>query len=211
MKGLIVSNGTITDYGRLELEANRADFIICADGGMNHLAKINKKPDIVIGDLDSINQLALDYIKSNNIPVEKYPAIKDATDTNIAMEYLIDKGYKEIVLMGVTGTRQDHTMANIFLLSTLHDKGIKGKIVDDNNIIYLIDDYLELEYLEDSYLSIIPIVNEGIVISLSGFFYNLDREFIPFGSTHGISNKIIENIGIIKVHSGRALIFVSKD
>lgn len=211
MKGLIVSNGTIIDYSRLELEANRADFIICADGGMNHLAKINKKPDIVIGDLDSINQFALNYIKNNNIPVEKYPSIKDATDTNIAMEYLIDKGYKEIILMGVTGTRQDHTMANIFLLNTLHDKGIKGKIVDDNNIIYLIDDYLELEYLEDSYVSIIPIVNEGIVISLSGFFYYLDKEFIQFGSTHGISNKIIENIGIIRVHSGRALIFVSKD
>ncbi len=211
MKGLIVSNGTITDYDRLELVVKEVDFIICADGGMNHLAKINKKPDLVVGDLDSISESALSYIRNNNISVEKYSPIKDATDTELAMEYLIDKGYKEIILMGVTGTRQDHTMANIFLLDTLYDKGIKGKIIDDNNIICLTDDYLKLQYLEGSYVSIIPIVQEGIVISLNGFFYNLDNEFIRFGSTHGISNKIIDDFGIIKIHRGRALVFVSKD
>ncbi|CAK7021172.1 thiamine diphosphokinase [Tissierella carlieri] len=211
MKGLIISSGTITDYSILELVVKESDFIICADGGMNHLAKINKKPNLVMGDLDSISESALNYIKDNNITVEKYSSIKDATDTALAMEYLIDKEYKEIILMGVTGTRQDHTMANIFLLNTLHDKGIKGKIIDDNNIIYLIDNYMELQYLEDKYVSIVPIVEEGIVISLKGFFYNLDREFIKFGSTHGISNKIINEIGIIEIHKGKALVFISKD
>ncbi len=211
MKGLIVSSGTITDYNRLKSEVKKADFVICADGGMNHLVKIDNKPNLVIGDLDSISESSLNYIKNNNIPVEKYSSIKDATDTDLAMEYLIEHGYKEIVFTGVTGTRQDHTMANIFLLNTLHDKGIKGKIVDDNNIIYLIDDHLELQYLEDSYVSIIPITQEGIVISLKGFFYNLDNEFIKFGSTHGISNKIIEDFGIIKMHRGKALVFISKD
>lgn len=211
MKGLIVSSGTITDYNRLKSEVKKADFIICADGGMNHLIKIEKAPNLVIGDLDSIRESALNYIKNNNIPVEKYSSIKDATDTVLAMEYLIDLGYKEIVLMGVTGTRQDHTMANIFLLSILHDKGIKGKIVDDKNIIYLVDDYLKLEYLEDIYVSIIPLEQEGVIISLKGFFYNLDKKFIKFGSTHGISNKIIDDFGTIKINRGRALVFLSKD
>ncbi len=127
------------------------------------------------------------------------------------MKYLIDRGYKEIILTGVTGTRQDHTMANIFLLNTLYDKGINGKIVDDNNIIYLTDDYLERWCLKNSYVSIIPIVEDGIVISLNGFFYNLDNEFIKFGSTYGISNEIVDNTGIIKIHRGKALVFISKD
>lgn len=211
MKGLIVSSGTIKDYSKLESIIEEVDFIICADGGLNHLAEINRKPNLVIGDLDSISKFALEYIKSNNITVEKYSSIKDATDTVLAMEYLIDKGYKEIILMGVTGTRQDHTMANILLLNILNNKGIKGKIVDDNNTIYLIDDYLKLEYLDDSYISIIPITEQGIIITLNGFFYNLDRELIGFGSTHGVSNKIIEDLGTIKIHRGRALVFVSKD
>jgi thiamine pyrophosphokinase len=211
MKGLIVSSGTITNYNRLKEIISEVDLIVCADGGMEHLLKINKLPDLILGDLDSISKPTLEYILSKNVPIEKYSSIKDVTDTELAMDCLVDKGYDEIVLMGVTGSRQDHTMANIFLLNTLHDKGIKGKIVDDNNIIYLTDNYLEIEDLKDHYVSVIPISNDGIIVSLKGFFYNLDNKFISFGSTLGISNKIIEDIGKVQIHKGRALIFVSKD
>ena len=211
MKGLIVSSGTITNYNRLKEIINEVDYIICADGGMEHLMKINKLPNVILGDLDSISKLTLEYIVNKNIPIEKYSSIKDSTDTELAMEYLIDRGYDEIVLMGVTGTRQDHTMASILLLDTLYNRGIKAKIVDDNNIIYLTDNYLEIERLEGHYTSIIPISNTGIIVSLKGFFYNLDNKLIPFGSTLGISNKIVEDIGIVKIHKGKALIFISKD
>lgn len=211
MKGLIISSGTITDYDMLKVVVKESDFIICADGGMDHIIKINELPDLVLGDLDSISQNGLRYIEEKNILIQKFPSIKDATDTGLALEYLIENGFKDITLMGVTGTRQDHTMANIFLLNHLHEKGIKGKIVDDNNTIYLVDKYLELEYIEDSFISIIPITEEGIEVSLIGFFYNLDNINIKFGSTHGVSNKIVEEKGIIKIHKGKALVFISKD
>ena len=87
------------------------------------------------------------------------------------MEYLIDRGYDEIVLMGVTGTRQDHTMASILLLDTLHIiEELRQKIVDDNNIIYLTDNYLEIERLEGHYTSIIPISNTGIIYIFKRIF-----------------------------------------
>lgn len=211
MKGLIISSGIINDNTRLKKEIDTSDFILCADAGVEHLIELDIKPDLVIGDLDSISQLGLDYIKHNNVPIYKFPSIKDDTDTALALEYLIEKGFDEITLMGVTGTRIDHTMANILLLNTLLEKGIKGKIVDGHNIIQLIDDYLEIEYIENSFVSIIPINEEGLEVSLEGFFYNLKREIIKFGSTYGISNKIIENCGKIKIHKGKALIFISND
>ena len=211
MKGLIISSGTITDYNKLKLVIEKNDFVICADGGTNHIMKVNKYPDLVIGDLDSINQETLNFIEKNKIPIQKFPTIKDDTDTGIALEYLIKKGFKEITLMGVTGTRQDHTMANIFLLDYINGKNIKGTIIDDNNIIYLVDDYLRLEYMNNSFVSVIPITEKGIEISLSGFFYNLNNIKIKFGSTYGISNKVIEEYGEIKIHNGKALVFISRD
>lgn len=211
MKGLIVSSGTILNYEILKSLVEDANFIICADGGMDHLLKIRKEPNLLVGDLDSISQESLKFIKEKNIPTMKFPVMKDSTDTGIAMEYLIDKEYSEITLIGVTGTRLDHTLANIHLLNTLLEKGIKGKIVDDNNIIYLIDEKLEIESVKDRYLSIIPISVDGIIISLEGFLYNLDKKFIDFGSTHCISNKIVAERGIIQIHSGKALLFLSKD
>jgi thiamine pyrophosphokinase len=211
MKGLVISNGTINNYNILESVVTEADFIICADGGMNHLIKLNLLPDLVLGDLDSISEQALRYINDNKITIQKYPAIKDVTDTALAIEYLIEKKFKEITMIGVTGTRQDHTMANIFLLKYLYENGIKGRIVDDNNIIYFTEEYLELEYLKDSFVSIIPITEDGIIVTISGFFYNLNNENIEFGSTHCISNRIVEEKGFIKIHKGKALIFISKD
>lgn len=211
MKGLIISSGTITNYNRLESVVKESDFIICADGGMDHIMKVNLLPDLVLGDLDSISENALKYIEEKNIPVQKFPSIKDTTDTGLAVDYLIEKGLEEIILMGVTGTRQDHTIANIFILNELHEKGIKGKIIDDNNIIYLIDNYLELEYVENSFISVIPITEDGIEVSLSGFFYNLDKEKIKFGSTCGVSNKIIDENGVVRIHKGKALVFISED
>lgn len=211
MKGLIISNGTINDYNRLKSEIDASDFVICADGGIEHLIKLKIVPNLVLGDLDSISQLGLKFIKDNNIPINKFPAIKDDTDTALALDYMLDQGFNEITFMGVTGTRMDHTLANILLLITLLERGIRGKIVDDNNIIQLVDKYLEIKYRENTFVSIIPISEEGVVVSLEGFFYNLDKETIKLGSTYGISNRIVKDYGKIEIHKGKALVFISND
>lgn len=211
MKALVVSNGTIENLERLNREVEKADFIISADGGMNHLIKINKKPNMVLGDLDSISEESLDFIEKNNIKTDKYPAIKDATDTELALFYLVEKGFEDITLMGVTGTRQDHSLANIFLLDKMLEKNIKCKIVDDNNTIYIIDDYLQIKQQEKSYISIIPISLDGIDVTLRGFYYLLDNVHIDFGSTHGVSNRIIEDYGRIYIHKGKAIVTISRD
>ncbi|MBU5437755.1 thiamine diphosphokinase [Tissierella sp. MSJ-40] len=211
MKGLIVSSGAISNLKRLECIAKKCDFVLCADGGANHLLKIKYKPNLVVGDLDSIDKKTLKILEEEKVPINRFPSKKDATDTELAIEYLIQKGFKDITLMGVTGTRKDHTLANVFLLKRILDNGIKGKIVDDNNIIYLIDNYLKLKYHEDTFVSIIPITDEGIVVTLQGFEYPLDKTQIDFGSTHGVSNKIVENVGQVIIHKGKCLVFVSKD
>lgn len=211
MKALVISSGTINNYNILESIVKESDFIVCADGGMDHLMKIKRLPNLILGDLDSISRDALDYINKNNIIIKRFSSIKNSTDTDLAMEYLIEEGFRNITLIGVTGTRQDHTMANIMLLNRLHEKRIKGKIVDDNNIIYLIDDYLEIEYQEGVYVSIVPITESGIEVSLDGFYYNLNNHRIKFGSTNGISNKITDSCGTINIHSGKALVYISKD
>lgn len=211
MQGLIISNGHINNYDNLNKIFKESDFVICADGGIRHLMEIHEKPDIIMGDFDSISKASLDYIERESIKIERHPPIKDKTDTELAMDYLIKIGCSEIFFMGATGSRQDHSIANIFLLDYLLNKKIKGRIYDDNNTIHLIDDHLHLKREIDTFVSIIPISDAGINLSISGFFYNLEHIFIAFGSTHGISNEIIEDFGDIKIHKGKALIIESID
>lgn len=167
-------------------------------------------PHLVLGDFDSISKEGLDFIRDRDIEIQKFPKMKDETDTELAIIYLIKKGCKDITITGVTGSRMDHTLSNIFLLKDLKNQGIAAKIVDDNNTIYYEDKTFKIEKTDD-YISIVPLNKEGISISLKGFLYPLDRKQISFGSTMGISNEIKEEFGIIQIHSGEVLIFKSRD
>ncbi len=210
LKGLIILNGEIQDLNILKEIGNHSDFILSADGGTDYCFKAGLIPDIVIGDLDSISKSSLEIIGEKNIPVEKFPVKKDKTDSELAIDYLIDKGIRHITLIGAIGNRLDHTLANIFLLTKMKDMGVKGQIVDRNNTIYLVDDEMVLPKT-DSFVSIIPADLSGIVISLKGFEYELDKVKVKFGTTHGISNRIVESEGFIKVHEGQCFVIVSRD
>lgn len=211
MKGLIISSGNISDYKLLENLIKSHEFILCADGGIRHLMKVNAIPHLLIGDLDSVYETGLDYINKNHIKVVKHPVMKDETDTELAIDYLIDKGFDEITLVGVTGSRMDHTLSNILLLKRLNDKGIKGELIDGFNTIYFIDKELKLKKEKDFYTSVIPTSNEGAIVTLQGFLYPLDNHHIQFGSTLGVSNQIVEDYGIIKIIEGECLIISSRD
>lgn len=211
LKALIVLNGKIEDLNKLKRLGKESDFILCADGGTNYCLKASLIPDMVIGDLDSIFNDTLEQIKKHNIPIEKFPTKKDKTDAELSIDYLVREGFKDIILVGATGNRIDHTLANLLLLTKLNQKGINSRIVDNNNTIYIVDKELTLTKEEDTFLSIVPITNSGIIITLRGFEYELERVGIEFGSTFGISNRIREERGYILVHEGQCLVTVSKD
>ncbi|GAE86853.1 thiamine diphosphokinase [Acetivibrio straminisolvens] len=117
MYALIVCNGSIIDYSYHKKFFEEADFIVCADGGALHLQRLGIKPDVLLGDFDSIEDKHLEYYKEQNVEIFKFPSEKDMTDTELAVDTVIDKGYKDIVIIGGTGTRLDHTLSNIFCLS----------------------------------------------------------------------------------------------
>lgn len=211
LKALIVLNGNIIDLKRLKKLGQEYDFILSADGGTDHCIKSSLIPDLVIGDLDSISKDTLDIILKNDIPIKKFPIKKDETDAELSIDYLIKKGAKYVTLIGAIGSRMDHTLANIYLLTKLNKNGLKGKIVGKNNTIYLVDNELILTKKEGFFVSIIPITHKGITTSLKGFEYELEKVKIEFGSTHGISNRIAGEKGYITIHEGQCLAFVSKD
>lgn len=210
MKGLIISSGRLERYDLLSLVVKSTDFVVCADGGLDHIMKIGYRPNLVLGDLDSISEAGIRYIEKNHIALEKFPVEKDATDTELAMEYLIQKGCNNISLIGVTGTRMDHTIANIFLLDQMFKRGVKGQIIDDNNEITLVNDYIEISK-NDGYLSLIPIEQIGAIVTIKGVYYPLNKHHIEFGSTFSVSNKIVEDKAKLTIYSGKVLVIKSRD
>lgn len=210
-KGLIIASGEINNLEMLKEQIASHDYILCVDGGIRYIYDMDIRIDAIIGDLDSVDDRFSDFIARNNIPIFKFPVEKNETDTELAIEHLMEEKCDYITIMGAIGSRMDHTLANILLLKRLAKKNIYGQIIDDNNIIVLLNGYLEIKRKENYYLSIIPITPSGVLISLKGFYYKVEGGHIEYGSTLGISNKIVDEVGEITIKKGQALIIQARD
>lgn len=211
MKGLIIASGNIINIENISFNLEDFDLILAVDGGVNKSKQLGIIPDLAIGDFDSITDEGKTYIEKNSIPVEKFPSRKDFTDMELGINYLVARACDNITILGGTGTRMDHTIANIFLLKNLYSKGIICNILDDTNMITYTKDVLHVEKNNFKYISVIPISEDGAVVSLIGMEYPLDKYEIDFASTIGISNELKEVRGKIVVHKGEVLVIRSND
>lgn len=210
MRAIIISSGNLNLDILRELKSDK-DMIICADGGAKHLYESEIVPDMIVGDLDSLDEKFIKYYENLNVKFYRYSSEKDYTDTELAVEYAIEEGNTELILLGSTGTRLDHTLANIMLLYKLLNRNIKAKIVDENNEISIVKDSINIEREANTYVSLLPIFGDCMGVSMSGFKYPTDNLNFELGSTMGISNEVSCKVGTIDIASGVSVVIKSRD
>ncbi|WIV10810.1 thiamine diphosphokinase [Proteiniborus sp. MB09-C3] len=208
MKALIISNGDLSDIS-LAKYFDDADIVICADGGARHLFNEDLVPDTIIGDLDSLDEEALNSFQKLGVNFEKYPTHKDKSDTELAIEFAIDKGATDITLLGATGSRMDHSLANILILYRLVNQNINAVIVDSHNEMFITKSLLKLDNKDGHFVSVIPLTDSKV--TLKGFEYDTNSVEFNFGSTLGVSNIIKDEEGLIEIESGICLVIRSRD
>ncbi len=205
-KSIILANGKPPRKSVIEYLLKR-DYskLICADGGANKAKKMNIVPDFIIGDLDSILPETLKYYsgKCEIIKIER----QNDTDVEKCLKYAIGKNYSEVVLLGVTGDRLDHTFCNLGIVLKFFDR-IKIKIVAENSVL--------LAYKGRHTITTVP----GETISLYGFDrktkfkseglkYPLDNIPLPFGERESTSNVADGDSVTINIKGGTG--FVIRD
>lgn len=192
-------------------------FIIAADRGLETLIRLEIVPDLIIGDFDSADGEAFRFAKKlsdeKKTVLKKLLPEKDDTDTEAALTAALDAGMDHITILGATGTRIDHVIANILILKKALDCGKEAMIVDKNNRIRLIGKgfyQLEKTHQYGKYISIYPF-SVSSAVSLSGFKYNLDHATLLNDTSLGTSNEIVEEKATMCVHSGTLIMIESKD
>lgn len=201
----------ITSYLEGDLHALTAgfepDFILCADGGYDHAKAAGIKPDLLIGDLDSI-------AGASDPDIEKiiYPSEKDDTDTGICLSTALEKGCRDILILGGLGGRLDHTVSNLQLITgkshladriTIKDKGNSCTVLNNSSI--------SLPRCENQYVSIFSMAENSYGVTETGVKYPLHDAVLPIGSTLGTSNEIIEETGTFSVKDGILLVITSDE
>lgn len=209
MKVCIVLNGKIKDYNKIKevIIKENYDYIICADGGANHIYNMKLTPHYIIGDLDSINNEIVEYYKGYNVKFEKFPTKKDETDSEICIYLAETLRAEEIHLIGALGGRIDHTIANINLLYNIRIKNIVPKIISSKEEIYIaIDEEIKIKGNKGDIISIIPINGDARGVTLEKLEYPLTDYHMKFSVPLGISNVMLDDICNIKVKNGSLII-----
>ena len=215
MKYVIVSGGHIDDAFALDwLEQNEYDCMIAADSGMDFLHRNEIVPDIIAGDFDSADTDSVAYFQGlNNVHIIKLNPVKDDTDTEFVIREAIRRGATEITVLGATGTRLDHVLANVNLLGIGLEEDVLIELVDEHNRIRMIDSCVEIKKEEQfgSFLSVLPVKGDAKGVTLEGMKYPLQNADIACFSSLGVSNEITDEVAKVSVEQGVLLVIESRD
>jgi thiamine pyrophosphokinase len=207
---LVFSGGRLGSWALDEIR--EGDTIVGADRGALFLIQNGVQPDLSLGDFDSVTPEEQQEVRRHSRAYQDCdPVMKDFTDTEMAFAWALEQNPLEIVLLGVTGTRLDHTLANVQLLVKGLRLGIPCKIIDANNEIIVIERRTIVLGGTHTHVSLLPLTPEVTGITLHGFRYPLERAVLSMGQSLGVSNVLDGDKGRIEIEEGLLLVIKSRD
>ncbi|MBK7629396.1 MAG: thiamine diphosphokinase [Ignavibacteriales bacterium] len=205
-KCIIIANGKSPNKSIVNYFINKGySTIICADGGANSAKKIGITPDFIIGDLDSVSNSTLKYFNKQS-KIIKYKRQND-TDVEKGLKFAITKKFDEVVLLGVTGDRLDHTICNLgIVIKYFHQ--IKINLVSEKSFLIPAIKSINLKSKIGETISLYAF-NKETKITSTGLKYKLNLTALPFGIKESTSNVSIQNLVKLKVTGG--IVFIIRD
>ncbi len=226
MATLIVGGGEVF-FSAAFLCTRQFQYVIAVDAGVLAAEKMGLSVDYLVGDFDTLGEENLrKWEDMEGITIRKYAPEKDDTDMEIAVKLAIElegkKGKQEgahsffpeqVLLVGATGTRLDHTIANIFLLEQFEEAGISACIMDAHNRISV--HYTGFSFWRQDqygkYLSFAALTSKVTGLTLKGFYYPLDQYTLFQNSSRCISNEAAEEKLFVEFTGGKLLMVESAD
>ena len=184
----------------------------CADGGANFAFKYGKIPEVIVGDLDSIEKKVLEYYKSKNILIKKFPKDKDFTDFELILKEINkiseNKNFVEkIFVVGGLGKRIDMTLSNLFIM----EKYKNLVFLQENEEIFYTEKSFVLKNKKEYEFSIIPISEKVEKLTLKGFKFETDKIDVKRESSRLVSNVILENEASVEFENGKLIIILKNN
>ena len=204
-KCLIIGAGNFEENS---LNIQKDDFVIAADGGLQHLNKLEIVPDLVIGDMDSLSSKELLVeVRKKEVSIQTLPQKKDDTDMLAAIKKGLEKGYQQFVLFGALGGRMDHSIANMQCLVYLKKHGACGIIRDGNQCLEVIrNEKKEFPSFYKGYFSAFCLGQCANHVTEKGFLYEISDVTLTGDFPIGVSNEFIGKDSYIQVGDGMLLL-----
>ena len=194
------------------IKLDKQDFCIAADGGLAYLSDMGILPDLIIGDMDSLEDKCLLSEQYSDIMIKKLPVEKDDTDMLAAIKEGLSRGYTFFEIYGALGGRLDHTIANIQCLKFLDNHNARGILYGSDLQIELIcnnkANYPKEKYKKGKRISVFAFGGDAYGVTEKGLKYELENAVISHDFPIGVSNEFIGSDSMIEVKDGTLLICI---
>jgi thiamine pyrophosphokinase len=219
---IIFANGEIPDLDKARRLLRPDDTIICADGGTRHALAFGLQPNLIIGDMDSVERDQLQTLQNTDIPIELFSHDKNETDLELAINHAVDLKPNEIMIVGALGGRLDQTLGNIALLTNArhkpalprehrdevsHVEGSPDIRLDDGvEEIFVCWNQIQLHGKRGDLVSLIPWQGPATEVQTENLKWPLQSETLYPDKTRGISNEMLGETASVSTGSGSLLI-----
>lgn len=202
----IIFTGGVWDPAKLSLtELPKADCILAADSGYDKAISLGLTPDLLVGDFDSIRHDRASL--PHTVEILEVPREKDVTDTMLACDIAIERGYRRLTIAGGTGGRADHGLSNILFLENLLNRNVNALITDGENRICVCRDCTLHLSDRGGYFSIFAL--DTCVVTLYGCKYPLHAATLRRDLPYAVSNEVLPGETATIVVSGTAVVMES--
>jgi thiamine pyrophosphokinase len=204
---VVVASGAMAARDDRWLDA--ADQVIAADGGSTWLDGLGRRPQRLVGDLDSTDAALVARLEAAGVPIERHPGDKEATDTELALRAAIDAGATEVVFLGALGgVRLDHELANLLLLADAGLAGVDARIVQGTTTARVLRGGASLPLVGAAghLVSLLPIGGDAHGVTTAGLRWPLSWATLRLGASRGISNEITTPPASVSLEHGQLVV-----
>ncbi len=190
-KTIILANGSFPKSSNLLNILDNAKQIICCDGAVNKLIDSGREPSLIIGDLDSVNSNIKEQFSDKIIQVSN----QYTNDLSKAVNWCVSSNINEVIILGATGEREDHTIANIALLSK-YQKLLNTIMLTENGSFIPISETTTFDSFIGQQISIFS-QDPELKISSEGLKYPLDKLALSYWWVGTLNEAISEHFTVI--------------
>lgn len=182
----------------------RAERVLAADGGANHLARIGVRPVAVVGDLDSILPGVRAWVGEDRLVLRPD---QNFTDLEKTLRYAVDElGLRSFTVLAATGGRLDHALENLGLLGRLHGQA-EVELVDETARIRAVRGAATFSATPGQTVSLVPL-GSCAAVTTAGLRWPLAGEPLDLLHRTGVSNVAQDTRVQLAVEGGVLLVFL---
>ena len=183
--------------------AKSFDRVVAVDGGYAYLEAIGRRPDVALGDFDSLGYIPKD------VEVLSFPSHKDKSDLEIAFDFALENGAGSVVVYGALGGRLDHTMASLQTAVGFAERGMEVTFIALDFAIRIVvgPERFELPYADSGTVSVFSASDKAFGVVEEGMEYSLEEVELTNRTTWGLSNELIGKPASVSVEEGALYVF----